>query len=98
MRRHEFYDAFAPYLRNLASGRHTTELQPDTHLWAAGYLDSISVLDVLSFLETLTGREVVLEGEFLPTFFTMESIFETYVLPATTSGAGDASSDPIRRD
>jgi len=77
MERQAFYDAVTSLLLDLRPdmGRPNA----DTHLWADGYLDSFAMVTVLSRLEDLVGHEIELGPDALPSFFTMERMYETYV-------------------
>lgn len=75
----EFYSKFIALLQEIRPMRGLEELRPDTHLWATGYLDSLAMLEVIFFLEEILGRELNLSGDFLPTFYTMRSIYERHV-------------------
>jgi acyl carrier protein len=85
--RQEFYRVFSEFLIKLPSGHELPSPDPETHLWMAGYLDSLAMLEVVSFLEDLAGREIELRGDFLPNFFTMRSIYDSYVA-GSLSGLG----------
>jgi acyl carrier protein len=79
--REEFYASVTALLRDLKPERDVPDPAPDTHLWAEGYLDSLGMLELIYFLEERLGGEIELSGDFLPTFFTLRSIYETYALP-----------------
>ena len=79
----DFYRDFRAMLREVQPVKELPAPDPDTHLWQAGYLDSLAMLEVVTRLEGLVGRQLPLTGDFLPTFFTMRTIFDTYVAPAT---------------
>lgn len=76
----EFFAELTAFLRGLKPDVDSTP-EPTTHLWAEGYIDSLGMLELVFFLEELTGRPVPLDGDFLPTFFTMDAIYSTYVAP-----------------
>ncbi len=96
--REEFYASVTVLLRELKPERDVPDPEPGTHLWAEGYLDSLGMLELIYFLEELLGREIELAGDFLPTFFTLRSIYETYVSPCGHPGAdgsvGDRAGEP----
>jgi hypothetical protein len=80
----QFYAAFIGWLRETRPSGDAADPGPDTHLWATGYLNSIAMLEMIFFLEQLLDRELQLNGDFLPTFFTMRSIYEAHVAPERT--------------
>lgn len=79
MDRNHFLEEFKAFLMGLDPGADVSELKPDTHLWEAGYLDSFAMLNVVVFIEEKTGREVTVDADALPTFFTINRMYETYV-------------------
>lgn len=79
MNQQEFYEKFVALLKEIRPATDLDELQPDTHLWATGHLDSLALLEVIFFLEGQVGHELELSGDFLPTFFTMRSIYENHL-------------------
>lgn len=85
MSEQEFYEKFVALLKEIRPIEGLDRLQPDTHLWATGHLDSLAVLEVIFFLEGLVGRELQLSGDFLPTFFTMRSIYENHLVQESTT-------------
>ncbi len=81
MPRAEFFETFKAFLVELDPGLDLSELAPDTHLWEKGYLDSFAMLSVVAFIEDETGREVALNPDTLPDFFTVDRIYAAYVEP-----------------
>lgn len=77
--RDQFYAELSALLRELKPGRDAPDPTADTHLWLEGYADSIVMLEIIYFLEERSGREMHLDGDFLPTFFTLRSIYDNYV-------------------
>lgn len=97
----EFYASVTALLRDLKPERDDVpDPELDTHLWAEGYLDSLGMLELIYFLEERLGREIELAGDFLPTFFTLRSIYETYVSPGGKPAGGtvvDRADEPLSR-
>ncbi|WP_028934498.1 hypothetical protein [Pseudonocardia spinosispora] len=81
MTREEFYTLFTALLTELRSDLDLSGLEPDTHLWERGYLDSIGMLETIERLEVLVGRPLELCGDLLPTFYTMDRIYEAHIAP-----------------
>jgi acyl carrier protein len=79
--RAEFFDKFKAFLAELDPGLDLEALTPDTHLWEKGYLDSFAMLNVAVFIEDETGREVTLNPDTLPDFFTIERMYTAYFAP-----------------
>lgn len=80
--REQFYDEVRSYLREQSGARSSTEVSragATDNLWDAGYLDSFGMVALLSFLEDLLGREIVLTADSLRTFHTLERIYDNYV-------------------
>jgi len=55
------------------------EVEPSTHLWEAGYLDSFGLIETLGFLEELLGHPIVIGADDLSSFFTMKDIYLAFV-------------------
>lgn len=81
MTREEFYTLFTALLTELRSDLDLSGLEPHTHLWSGGYLDSIGMLETIERLEVLLSRPLELSGDFLPTFYTMDRIYEAHIAP-----------------
>ncbi len=77
----EFFQKFKQFLAELDPDLQLDALTPDTHLWEAGYLDSFAMLNVVVFIEDEIGREVVLNTDALPSFFTVERMYRAYIAP-----------------
>lgn len=77
----DFFATFKAFLVELEPGLDLDGLAPDTHLWEKGYLDSFAMLAVVAFIEDETGREVELNPDTLPDFFTVDRMYAAYVEP-----------------
>lgn len=77
----EFFQKFKLFLEGLDPALQLDALTPDTHLWETGYLDSFAMLNVVVFIEDETGREVLLNANALPSFFTVERMYRAYIAP-----------------
>lgn len=77
MEREAFYDAVTNLLLELRPDM--ARPKPETHLWADGYLDSFAMVQVLAQLEEIIGREIELGPDALPSFFTLERMYDTYL-------------------
>ncbi|MFJ8495603.1 hypothetical protein ACIRBZ_45840 [Streptomyces sp. NPDC094038] len=84
----EFYIAFRELIQRMKPHLDTTALTPDTHLWATGFVDSISLLEIVEFIEDLVGHEIELGGEFLQNFTTMRGIHESYLITTVPAAPG----------
>ena len=73
-----FVEKFRAFLAEFNPSLDLEDLTPETHLWAEGYLDSFAMLNVVAFIEDETGREVALNPDTLPNFFTIERIYRAY--------------------
>lgn len=91
MDRDEFYRHFVVFLRDLNTGREKPDPEPDTHLWAEGYVDSLVLLEIIAHIEELIGDELALDQDFLPSFFTMRAIYDTHVSPAHAAAPRETS-------
>jgi acyl carrier protein len=77
--REQFYESFTAFLQTLAPKRGLPPPAPDTHLWEAGYLNSFALMEVVVYLEEVTGREIPLGPNMLSTFFTVRRIYDAHV-------------------
>lgn len=83
MSRAEFYRLFCDLLHSLKPVAEQPDPDPDTHLWRAGYLDSVGMLEAVAFVEELIGRQIELDRNFLSKFFTMRDIYESFIAPVS---------------
>lgn len=88
MDQHEFYNRFTEFVLEKRQDRELPPPEPDTHLWLAGYLDSSSMLEAVSYIEDIVGHSIELRGDFLPNFFTMRGIYDCYVAGGPDAVAG----------
>lgn len=93
MEREQFYSTMREYLRKDREGDKDIDpaaiaaLGPDDNLWDLGYLDSFGMVRLLTFLEDLLGRELVLSNDSLRTFHTLGRIYDTHVAVGTAAEA-----------
>lgn len=79
MERERFYTEFTEFILGLKpNGSEQAVPLPTTHLWETGYLDSFAMLEVVVHLEGLVGCEIELGPDALPSFYTLERIYDTY--------------------
>ena len=74
----DFYERMRAFLRERRPDLHG-DIEPTTHLWQAGYLDSFGLIETLALLEELTGHPIQIGADDLSSFFTMKGIFEAFV-------------------
>lgn len=79
MDQQEFYSLFTEFLLKLRQDRELPQPEPDTHLWQAGYLDSFAMLEAVSYIEDVVGHDIELRGDFLPNFYTMRGMYNSYI-------------------
>jgi acyl carrier protein len=73
----EFCQLLTQFIKDRVGG--SVEVDANTHLWERGYLDSFALLELVVWLEELTGRRVELGPDSLERFFTIGRIYEAYV-------------------
>lgn len=73
----EFCQLLIQFIEDRIGG--SIDVDVNTHLWEAGYLDSFASLELVVWLEELTGRRVELGPDSLERFFTIGRIYEAYV-------------------
>jgi hypothetical protein len=81
----EFYDRLRVFLRERRPDLDGA-IEPTTPLWQAGYLDSFGLIEAISLLEELTGHPIQVGADDLPSFFTMEGMFHTFVAGERAAG------------
>ncbi len=84
MSEEDFRKAFVELLHELNSELGDREPELDTHLWREEFLNSLSMLEVVVFVEDLMGVEISPGADFLSAFATMRDIHQTFL-----AGAGD---------
>ena len=80
----ELYDRLRVFLRERRPDL-DEHIEPDTQLWQAGYLDSFGLIEAIGLLEELTGHPIQVGADDLPSFFTMEGMFQRFVAPDTAT-------------
>jgi surfactin synthase thioesterase subunit/acyl carrier protein len=78
--RDEFYAWITAWLKESGPRPELPDPDPHTHLWEAGHLDSLSMLELIVRLEETLGRELDIERG-LQSFSTMATIYDGYVAP-----------------
>jgi hypothetical protein len=79
MTKQEFEERFVEILRRVKNDPEMSAPSSAESLWDGGYLTSFTMVEVISRLETLLGRELVLSADALRSFYSVDRIFETYV-------------------
>lgn len=74
----EFYERLRAFLRERRPDL-DGEIEPTTQLWQAGYLDSFGLIEAITLLEDLTGHPIQVGADDLPSFFTMQGMFHSFV-------------------
>lgn len=83
MERTEFYELLRAFLAEQRPDL-DGEIEPSTHLWEAGYLDSFGVIEVLALIEEVLGHPVTVDADDLSMFFTMDGIYAAFVAATGT--------------
>lgn len=78
MSEEELYDRLRVFLRERRPDL-DGQIDPDTQLWLAGYLDSFGLIEAIALLEELTGHPIEVGADDLPSFFTMEGMYKRFV-------------------
>ncbi|MCY9589762.1 acyl carrier protein [Paenibacillus chitinolyticus] len=73
-------DVYAKFVEHIKKTNQVEELQIDENdnLLEHGYIDSLSMVDMIVFLEEQVGREIVIEDYDIRKFYTLKSIYETF--------------------
>ncbi|MEU2234633.1 MULTISPECIES: hypothetical protein [Streptomyces] len=81
MTRDEFYARFTALLQEVKPFE-GPDPEPTSRLWEEGYVDSLALLDIVSFLEDLAGHEIDLSGDAITHFYTMRAMYDGYLAVA----------------
>jgi acyl carrier protein len=91
MEREPFYKAMREFITELAAERTgepvTTAIGEDDNLFDLGLINSFTIIEMIVFLEELTGVSVDLSAHELETFYTLRG---TYSLAGGADGDGAA--------
>ncbi|MFB7816515.1 acyl carrier protein [Paenibacillus chitinolyticus] len=73
-------DVYAKFVEHIKKTNQVEDLQIDENdnLLEHGYIDSLSMVDMIVFLEEQVGREIVIEDYDIRKFYTLKSIYETF--------------------
>ncbi|GKS12341.1 hypothetical protein YDYSY3_33410 [Paenibacillus chitinolyticus] len=73
-------DVYAKFVEHIKKMNQAEDLQIDENdnLLEHGYIDSLSMVDMIVFLEEQVGREIVIEDYDIRKFYTLKSIYETF--------------------
>jgi methoxymalonate biosynthesis acyl carrier protein len=66
-------------------------IEQDTPLFAAGFINSIRILDLIAFTERATGRQIDDRQIRMDNFRTVERIAEVFVAEAASAGGTDVA-------
>jgi acyl carrier protein len=82
----EFIRATGDFLRRQnPSGPHA--FGPDDDLFTLGLVDSLRLVELIVFMEELTGREIPVENYSIASFYTLNNLYELVSDGAVQSGA-----------
>jgi acyl carrier protein len=66
-------------------------IEQDTPLFAAGFINSIRILDLIAFTERATGRQIDDRQIRMDNFRTVERIAEVFVAETSSAGGSDVA-------
>ena len=79
MTRDEFYKQLLDLLQEAKPGLDVSGITPDTHLWRERVIDSLMMMEIVTWLEESLDQEIDLRGDFLENFTTMATMYDAYV-------------------
>ena len=70
---------------------HGVKIEPDTPLFASGFINSIRILDLIAFTERATGRQIDDRQIRMDNFRTVARIAEVFVVDTSSAGGSDVA-------
>jgi acyl carrier protein len=81
MERQQFVDSMTAYLRGKRPDGDGQALTPDASLWDLGYLDSVSMVELIMFVEGLLGGNVMIDTSDVRSFGSIQAVYDHHVKP-----------------
>lgn len=81
MEQQQFVDLMTAYLRSKRPDADSQALTPDASLWDLGYLDSVSMVELIMFVEGLLGGNVTLDTSDVRSFGSIRAVYDHHVKP-----------------
>lgn len=79
MTREKFYESLLDILQDARPGQDLSAVTPQTHLWRERIIDSLMMMEIVTYLEESLELEIDLRGDFLENFTTMSAMYDAYV-------------------
>lgn len=79
MTREQFYTSLLEILQDAKPGQDLSTVTPQTHLWRERIIDSLMMMEIVTYLEESLELEIDLRGDFLENFTTMSAMYDAYV-------------------
>lgn len=86
MQKEEFKQQFLTFLQSINLDQEVREIDNTTNLLEAGYIDSLNMVEMIIYLEEMTGEEIAIENYQLRNFYTIEGIYHTFIANKVTVG------------
>jgi hypothetical protein len=81
MEEQRFVAQMTEYLRNKRPEADGSALTPEANLWDLGYLDSVSMVELVWFVENLLGGNVLLDTSDVRSFGSIQAVYDNHVRP-----------------
>jgi acyl carrier protein len=81
MEQQQFVAQMTEYLRSRRPEADSAALTPEANLWDLGYLDSVSMVELVWFVETLLGGNVMLDTSDVRSFGSIQAVYDNHVRP-----------------
>jgi hypothetical protein len=81
MEQQQFVDVLTQYLRTKRAGIDGTLLTPEANLWELGFVDSVSMVELILFVEGILGDDVMLDVTDVRSFGSVQAIYDNHVKP-----------------
>jgi acyl carrier protein len=81
MEQQQFVDLMTEYFRGKYPDADAQALTPGASLWDLGFLDSVSMVELIIFVEGLLGGNVTLDTSNVRSFGSIQAIYDHHVKP-----------------
>lgn len=78
MDQESFYQQFTARIQEMHPDKPIPNIQPTDNLYELGFIDSLNMVEVIIFLESMLGNPISIENFQIRNFYTMNSIFDTF--------------------
>lgn len=85
MEQEKFNELFVEKIRVMHPGKAIESIQATDNLYELGLIDSLNMVEIIVFLESLLNHPISIENFQIRNFYTLDSIFNTFFLKSVTN-------------